>query len=131
MNFRIITKNHAAASKIGPLLKINFRADWTCESNPTAWELRYIYFFLKPKTSNPELMTTNNFQAWDLFDMMAFSDKSEIFGTEFKLDWSRAPNGDPAQVQFIEIDYRRVDLACEGEFKEKIYIIYRAKGIKV
>ena len=52
--------------------------------------------------------------------MMSFSDKSEIFGTEFKLDWSRAPNGDPAQVQFIEIDYRRVHSTCEGEFKEKI-----------
>ena len=39
MNLRIITKNHAADSKIGSLLKIDFRADWTHESNPTAWEL--------------------------------------------------------------------------------------------
>ena len=39
MNLRIITKNHAADSKIGFLLKIVFRADWTHESNPTAWEL--------------------------------------------------------------------------------------------
>ena len=43
MNLRIITKNHAADSKIGFLLKIDFRADWTHESNPTAWELRIIY----------------------------------------------------------------------------------------
>ena len=39
MNFRIITKNHVAASKIGPP-KIDFRADGTQEFHPTAWELR-------------------------------------------------------------------------------------------
>ena len=39
MNFRIITKNHAAHSKIGSALKIDFRADWTHDSNPTALEL--------------------------------------------------------------------------------------------
>ena len=39
MNLRIITKNLAADSKIGFPLKIDFRADWTHESNPTAWEL--------------------------------------------------------------------------------------------
>ena len=41
MNLRIITKNHTADSKIGSPLKINFRADWTHESIPTAWELNY------------------------------------------------------------------------------------------
>ena len=41
MNLRIITKNHAADSKIGSPLKIDFRADWSHESNPTAWELSY------------------------------------------------------------------------------------------
>ena len=35
----IITKNHAVDSKIGSLLKIDVRADWTDESIPTAWEL--------------------------------------------------------------------------------------------
>ena len=40
MNLRIITKNHAADSKIGLPLKIDFRADWTHESTPTAWELK-------------------------------------------------------------------------------------------
>ena len=40
MNWRIITKNHAADSKIGSPLKIDFRADWTHESNPTARELK-------------------------------------------------------------------------------------------
>ena len=39
MNLRIITKNHEALSKIGFSLKIDFRADWTHESHPTAWEL--------------------------------------------------------------------------------------------
>ena len=42
MNLRVITKNHAADSKIGFPLKIDFRADWTHESNPTAWELKKI-----------------------------------------------------------------------------------------
>ena len=41
MNLRIITKNHAADSKIGYPLKIDFRVGWTHESNPTAWELRF------------------------------------------------------------------------------------------
>ena len=44
MNLRIITKNLAADSKIGSLLKIDFRADWTHESYPTAWELTSLNF---------------------------------------------------------------------------------------
>ena len=39
MNFRIVTKNHAADSKIVSPKKIDFRADLTYESHPTAWEL--------------------------------------------------------------------------------------------
>ena len=39
MNLSIITKNHAADSKIGSPYKIEFRADETHESHPTAWEL--------------------------------------------------------------------------------------------
>ena len=39
MNLRIITQNQAADSKKGFPLKIDFRADWTHESNSTAWEL--------------------------------------------------------------------------------------------
>ena len=42
MNFRIITKNRAADSKIGSPEKIDFRAVATHESHPTAWELRII-----------------------------------------------------------------------------------------
>ena len=41
MNLRIKTKNHATDSKIGSPLQIDFRADWTHESIPTAWELIY------------------------------------------------------------------------------------------
>ena len=44
MNLRIITKNLAANSKIGSPFKIDFRADWTHESNPTAWELNYLLY---------------------------------------------------------------------------------------
>ena len=42
MNLRIITKNHADDSKIGSPLKIDFKAEWTHESMPTAWELKFI-----------------------------------------------------------------------------------------
>ena len=42
MNLRIITKNHADDSKIGSLLKIDFKAEWTHESMPTAWELEIL-----------------------------------------------------------------------------------------
>ena len=40
MNLRILAKNYAADSKIGSPLKIDFRAEWTHESIPTAWELK-------------------------------------------------------------------------------------------
>ena len=40
INFRIITKNFEADSKIGSHPKIDFTADGTQESHPTAWELR-------------------------------------------------------------------------------------------
>ena len=57
MYFRIITKNHAADSKIGSLLKIDFRADWTHESNPKAWELTAARWlsWLKRLTSYEEI----------------------------------------------------------------------------
>ena len=42
MNLRIITKNHADDSKIGSSLKIDFKAEWTHESMPTAWVLSEI-----------------------------------------------------------------------------------------
>ena len=45
MNLRIITKNHADDSKIGSPLKIDFKAEWTHESMPTAWVL--IFFISK------------------------------------------------------------------------------------
>ena len=41
MNLRIVTKNHADDSKIGSPLKIDFEAEWTHESMPTAWELKF------------------------------------------------------------------------------------------
>ena len=41
MIFRIITKNHATVSKIRFPLEIDFRAVWTHESNPTAWDLNW------------------------------------------------------------------------------------------
>ena len=41
MNLRIITENHAADSKMRSPLKIDFTADWTDESIPTAWELKF------------------------------------------------------------------------------------------
>ena len=40
MNFRIITRNHGAVSKIGST-KIDFRADWTNESHPGVWEVSF------------------------------------------------------------------------------------------
>ena len=45
MNFRILTKNHAADSKIGLPQKMDFRAARTHESNSTAWELNAKCFF--------------------------------------------------------------------------------------
>ena len=50
MNFRIITKNHAADSKIGSPHKIDYRADDTHESHPTAWELKS-YIFQSEQTA--------------------------------------------------------------------------------
>ena len=43
MNLRIITKNHADDSKIGSSRKIDFKAEWTHESMPTAWVLFLIF----------------------------------------------------------------------------------------
>ena len=40
MNFRITRNNHAAGLKIGFPPKVNFRAEETHESNPTARELK-------------------------------------------------------------------------------------------
>ena len=43
-NFRKITKNHGADSKVSSPRKIDFRADGTHESLPKAWELALIQF---------------------------------------------------------------------------------------
>ena len=45
IDLRIIKKNPVADSKIGSPLKIDFRADWTHESIPTAWELTVLYCY--------------------------------------------------------------------------------------
>ena len=45
MNLRIITKNHAGDSKKESPLKIDFKAEWTHESMPTAWVLRKTQIF--------------------------------------------------------------------------------------
>ena len=48
MNFKILTKNHAADLEIRSPPKIDFRADETQESQLKAWELRvYCVFFKK------------------------------------------------------------------------------------
>ena len=53
MNLRIITKNHAAYSQVGSPLKIDFRADWTHESIPIAWELKILMkSILKPLSND-------------------------------------------------------------------------------
>ena len=46
MNLRIIMKNHAADSKIRSPLKIDFKADLTHESKPSAWESIFTDFLL-------------------------------------------------------------------------------------
>ena len=61
MNLRIITKNLAADSKIGSPLIIDFRADWTHESNPTAWEL---------SISLPERQRSKNFHEYEQGDTL-------------------------------------------------------------
>ena len=57
MNLRIITKNLADDSKIGSPLKIDFKAEWTHESMPTAWVL----------SSSPDLGARNNFGKFQKF----------------------------------------------------------------
>ena len=42
VNFRIISKNHAADSKKGSPKKIDFRDEGTQESYPTTWELNFV-----------------------------------------------------------------------------------------
>ena len=54
MNLRIITKNHADDSKIGSPLKIDFKAEWTHESMPTAWELINYFVLLCQEMSGGE-----------------------------------------------------------------------------
>ena len=40
INLRLVTKNHTADSKIGSPLKIDFRADWTTDSQGVKYILR-------------------------------------------------------------------------------------------
>ena len=47
LSLRIITRNHAAHLKLRSPQQIDFRADWTHESNATAWELmKRVFFYL-------------------------------------------------------------------------------------
>ena len=52
MNLRIITKNHADDSKIGSPHKIDFKAEWTHESVPTAWVLNSFMIHFIENLSN-------------------------------------------------------------------------------
>ena len=54
MNLKMITKNLPVDSKIMSPLKMDFRADWTHESNPTAWELtlKIVFVFFADRLRN-------------------------------------------------------------------------------
>ena len=58
---RIITKNHAADSKIGSPLKIDFRADWTHVSIPTGWELKLDLILNCSQIFSRKLLYSHNF----------------------------------------------------------------------
>ena len=40
--------------------------------------------------------------------MLAHKTGKSLQGKQFKLDWSSAPNGHAAQVEWIEIEYKEV-----------------------
>ena len=40
--------------------------------------------------------------------MLAHKTGKSLQGKQFKLDWSSAPNGHAAQVEWIEIEYQEV-----------------------
>ena len=46
--------------------------------------------------------------------MLDHANGQPLVGKEFKLDWSDAPNGHPAQVEWIEISYQELP-AASGE----------------
>ena len=46
--------------------------------------------------------------------MLAHATGKSLEGKQFKLDWSSAPNGHPAQVEWIEIEYQEVLPASQG-----------------
>ena len=53
------------------------------------------------KTPNPNIEK-------DTFDMLEHANGEPLVGKEFKLDWSQAPNGHAAQVEWIEISYQKL-----------------------
>ena len=80
MNLRIITKNLAADAKKVPL-QIDFRADWTHESNATAWELMKRVFFLFDLLlthfafNGPQIISQN---MYGIFGFIGFNHSADV-----------------------------------------------------
>ena len=59
-------------------------------------------------------ITPNPNSARTAFDMLDYDNGEPAIGKVFRLDWTKSPDGHPAQVEFIEIDYQKV-LAPTGK----------------
>ena len=53
-------------------------------------------------------ITPNPNSARTAFDMLDYENGEPAIGKVFRLDWTESPDGHPAQVEFIEIDYQKV-----------------------
>ena len=67
------------------------------------------------RTPNPN---TENVE----FDMLSYATGESLTGTEFKLDWSNAPDGHYAQVEWLEIEYQRI------LFGNSLLLLIQSKG---
>ena len=85
INFRIITKNHAADFKIRFPKKIVFRDFATHESHPTAWELNKRHIKqcetgFRPVDANRSSQTSEYFFGWRVCVTLAVHAKKKVLG---------------------------------------------------
>ena len=60
--------------------------------------------------------------------VISYANGESLTGKQFKLDWTESPDGHPAQVEWIEIQYRRI-LPVPQEFDPQGYKLRLARNL--
>ena len=96
----------------------------TPRQNSPSTEYRYAGVRLIADSTTVAI-TPNPNSARTAFDMLDYANEEPPIGKVFRLDWTHSPDGHPAQLEWIEIGYKKVLLPSNGEYPNLLAARFR------